>query len=88
MWVGNILKTIICYIPLVSECHFIAATAIFRKIMKFFKKSDFFFVFKKKNYLGWWKVIEIDSGDKNRLSEGARVKKLTKFGFFRTLRGF
>ena len=56
--------------------------------MKFFKKSDFFFVFKKNNYLGWWKVIEIDSGDKNRLSEGARVEKLTKFGFFGILHGF
>ena len=56
--------------------------------MKFFKKSDFFFRFQKKKYLGWWKVIEIDSGDKNRLSEGARVEKLTKIGFFGILRGF
>ena len=46
--------------------------------MKFFKKSDFFFRFQKQNYLGLWKVIEIDSGDKNRLFEGARVEKLTK----------
>ena len=88
MWVGNILKTLIFYMPLVFKCHFIATTAIFRKIMKFFKKSDFFFVFKKKNYLEYWKVIEIDNGDKNRLSEGAKVEKLTKFGFFRILRGF
>ena len=42
IWVGNILKTIICYIPLVFKCHFIATTAIFRKIMKFF---NFFFFF-------------------------------------------
>ena len=37
--------------PLVFKCHFIATTAIFRKIMKFFKKSDFFFVFEKKVFL-------------------------------------
>ena len=50
MWAGNILKTIICYIPLVSECHFIATMAIFKKIQKYLKKSDFFFVFEKKKY--------------------------------------
>ena len=69
-------------------CHFITTTAIIRKIKKFFKKSDFFFVFEKKKYLEYWKVIEIDNGDKNRLSEGARVEKLTKLGFFGILRGF
>ena len=45
MWVGNILKTFIYYIPLVFKCHFIATSAIFGKIMNFFKKSDFFFRF-------------------------------------------
>jgi hypothetical protein len=48
IWVGNILKTVICYIPLVFKCHFIATTAIFGKIMKNFKKSYFFFIFEKK----------------------------------------
>ena len=52
IWVGNILKTLIFYMPLVFKCHFIATTAIFRKIMKFFKKSDFFFVFEKKVIFG------------------------------------
>ena len=47
IWVGNILKPLICYIPLVFKCHFIAKTATFEKIMKIFKKSDFFFVFEK-----------------------------------------
>ena len=63
MQVGNILKTFICYIPLVFKCHFIATTAIFRKIMKIFKKSDFFFVFEKKSVWICWKVKEIDRGD-------------------------
>ena len=50
MWVGNILKTLIFYMPLVFKCHFIATTAIFKKIQKYLKKSDFFFVFEKKKY--------------------------------------
>ena len=55
----------------------------------FQKNQEIFQIRKrKKNYLEYWKVIEIDSGDKNRLSEGARVEKLTKFGFFGILRGF
>ena len=33
-------------------------------------------------------MIEIDSGDKNRLLEGARVEKLTKIGFYGILRDF
>jgi hypothetical protein len=51
MWAGNILKTIIFYMPLVFKCHFIATTAIFKKIQKFLKKSYFFFVFEKKVFL-------------------------------------
>ena len=60
----------------------------FQKNQEIFQKILLFFRFRKKKYLEYWKVIEIDSGDKNRLSEGARVEKLTKFGFFGILRGF
>ena len=45
IWVGNILKTVICYIPLVFKRHFDETIAIFGKKLKIFKKSDFFFIF-------------------------------------------
>ena len=56
MWVGNTLKTLIFYMPLVFKCHFIATTAISRKIKNFFKKSEFFFVFEKKLFLDTGKL--------------------------------
>ena len=85
MRVGNILKTFICYIPLVFECHFIATTAIFRKIMKIFKKSDFFFVFEKKvfGYAGKSKkLIGVTKNSCLKVPDLKNWEKLDFAGFY------
>ena len=89
MWVGNILKTFIFYSPLVFKCHIIATTAIFGKIMKFFKKSEFFFVFKKKIFQGNRKSQKLIVVTKNtclKVPELKNGEKMDFAGFYVSLR--
>ena len=68
MWVGNILKTLIFYMHLVFKCHFIATMAVFRKIVIFFKKSDFLGFYG--DFTPVWVQIDVFWSNPNLLGTG------------------